>query len=125
MKCAQCRNGIAKQDERKAKIVFENGKLKAAYHRNCYATKQRIELMIATKRMPQNAYEVKGNNQDDKAAQERLKDAEARLQAMYGEEVSKEVLALAERQVEIAKEAVQEERREGWDDYRDTGTAEV
>jgi hypothetical protein len=55
--------------------------------------------------MPKNAYEVRGNNQDDKEAQERL--------------------LLAERQSEIVEQAELEPRPEGWNDYRDTGTTEV
>ena len=105
MKCMQCRNGISKADWRKAKVQMENGKLKAAYHFNCWELKQRIELLKATNRMPKNAYEVKGNNQDDKAAQERI--------------------ALAARQAERDEQSQQEARPESWDDYRDTGTVEV
>lgn len=103
MKCIQCRRGIAKNEERRAKIQFENGKLKAAYHFNCWETKNRIELLKATNRMPQNAYEVRGNNQDDKAVQERL----------------------SARQSEISEQAAMEPRPEGWSDHHDTGTMEV
>lgn len=124
MKCYQCRRGIAKNEERRAKIVMERGKLKAAYHVNCWATAQRIEMMKATNRMPKNAYEVTGNNQDDQAAKERLEEAQLRLQKLQSVGDSAEVV-LASRQVELAEQALQEARSEGWDDYRDPGTMEV
>lgn len=103
MKCAQCRNGIPKQAERTAKIVFENGRLKAAYHANCWASKQRIELLKATNRMPPSAYEMHSNNRDDREIAE----------------------ALAKRQAEIAAERELEQRPDNWTDSRDPGTAEV
>lgn len=103
MKCAQCRKGIPKNAERKAKIVFADGRLKAAYHANCWASKQRIEMLKATNRMPPSAYELKSHNRDDIEIAERL----------------------AVRQAEIQEQSELEARPEGWSDPRDAGTAEV
>lgn len=153
MKCARCRRTLNGPEQSKAKIEYENGKIKHVLHYKCWTIYQREAMLQGQQRVPApTAYEAKTayQNADDLTEEARVRRVAAELRlanlkalrdsgpsfgvdmtssesVSLDELIEKEeqLVALAVRQEELAEDSAEEPRPEQWNDIRDPTTLEL